>query len=189
MIFFSFLGQLNGWLTERMKMQEKKQKEWKRGMQRWWNEKWYLSHLKRCERKSERRRGLGKLRSMYYIRVKVWVRFWSCFFLFVRVTVEVTSKKWTLQMHISCRIYGAIRQHTGQIFECFRHGDHILCHLGFSKYFSFLLSFSPWYLFLSTLGKRNLHHCTLESVNANGGLEFGEREEKELLKIKLNLLS
>lgn len=110
------------------------------------------------------------------------MRFWSCFFLFVRVTVEVTSNRWTLQMHISCRIYGAIRQHTGQICECFRHGDHILCHLLFSKYFSFLLSFSPWYLFLSTLGKRNLHHCMLQFSDAKGIGIWRGREEKRLLK-------
>jgi len=138
-----------------------------------WKEEW------------EKKKGFEKIEKHVLYKGK-GVRFWSCFFLFVRVTVEVTSNRWTLQMHISCRIYGAIRQHTGQIFECFRHGDHILCHLVFSNYFSFLLSFSPWYLSLSTLGKWNLHHCTLECVNAKRiGIWWG-REEQKLLKIKFN---
>ena len=126
-------------------------KESKGKKKKLWNENWYLSHLKRqkcvCESKSERRRGLRILRSMYYIRVKAWG--FRVSFLFVRVTVKVTSNRWTLLMQISCCIYGTIRQHTGQIFECFRHADDILCHLVFSSLF--LISFNFCCLYISLI--------------------------------------
>lgn len=116
------------------------------------------------------------------------MRFWTCFFLFVRVTVEVTFERWTLQMHISCRIYGAIRQHTGQIFECFRHGDHILCHLGFSKYFYLSSFFLALVSFLIDFGKTKLASLHIRMSKCKEWIGIW-REEKELLKIKLNLLS
>lgn len=130
-----------------------------------------------CESKSERRRGLRILRSMYYIRVKAWG--FRVSFLFVRVTVKVTSNRWTLLMQISCCIYGTIRQHTGQIFECFRHADDILCHLVFSTFFLILL------YFLIDYRKTKLDHCTLEYVNAKW-IGIWKGREKKIMKVKLN---